>query len=200
MPLFRCGTSPARLDAVRSLLALLCSLAVLAVSRPAVCAQAPRLKPGARIRFDAPSLDGRLTGTLVAWVSDTLVVRVDGDAAGLNLMVPVDSVSRIDVYRERRMTLEGMSLGLLSGTLLALVASPDCVDENGDTQALACLAYKVSPHLDTRVAVLGGVGALLGTIIGSETKTARWAPVRLERLNIGPAPGGGLALGVRISF
>jgi hypothetical protein len=165
-----------------------------------VGAQAPRLKPGARIRFDAPSLDGRLTGTLVAWGSDTLVVRVDGDAAGLNLMVPVDSVTHIDVRRERRMTLEGAGLGVLGGTLLALLASPDCVDENGETTALACLAYKVSPNLDTRVAVLGGVGGLLGTIIGSETKKATWAPVHLERLNIGPAPDGGMVLGVRISF
>jgi hypothetical protein len=50
----------------------------------------------------------------------------------------------------------------------------------------------VSPHADTRVAVLGGVGALLGTIVGSETKTVSWARV--------PLRGGGLALGLRISF
>jgi hypothetical protein len=185
---------------VRSLIALSCCLAVLAVSRPAVCAQAPRLKPGARIRFDAPSLDGQLTGTLVAWESGTLVVRVDGDASGLNVMVPVDSVTRIDVRRERRMTVEGLSLGALGGTLLALLASPDCADEYGESTALACLAYKVSPNLDTRVAVLGGVGALLGTMVGSETRKGTWAPVHLEGLNIGPASNGGIVLGVRISF
>ena len=47
---------------------------------------------------------------------------------------------------------------------------------------------------------LGAVGVLLGTLVGSETKTTTWAPVPLARLNVGPAPGGGLALGVRISF
>jgi len=124
--------------------ALLCWPVLLAVSRPTLCAQAPRLEPGARIRFDAPSLGGRLTGTLVAWEPDTLVVRVDGYAQGLGLILPVDSV--------------------------------------------------------TRIAVLGFTGALLGTIIGSETKRATWAPVHLERLNLGPAPDGGLALGVRITF
>jgi len=124
--------------------ALLCWPVLLAVSRPTLCAQAPRLEPGARIRFDAPSLGGRLTGTLVAWEPDTLVVRVDGYAQGLGLILPVDSV--------------------------------------------------------TRIAVLGFTGALLGTIIGSETKKATWAPVHLERLNLGPAPDGGLALGVRITF
>ena len=174
---------------------------LLAASRPAVCAQAPPpVKPGARIQFDAPSLGGRLTGTLVEWESDTLVVRVDGYAAGLGLIVPVDSVTRLDVRRERRMTLEGLGVGLLAGTLTALAADPEWVDENGDCTTLPCLAYKVSPHLDTRLAVFGIVGVLLGTLVGSETKTTTWAPVPLARLNVGPAPGGGLALGVRISF
>ena len=58
----------------------------------------------------------------------------------------------------------------------------------------------MSPHLGTRVAVLGLLGALLGGIAGSEAKTDTWTPVHLERLDVGPTPGGGLALGVRISF
>ena len=185
---------------MRRLAALACLPVVLAVSRPAVCAQAPRLKPGARIQFDAPSLGGRVTGTLVEWESDTLVVRVDGYAAGLGLMVPVDSVTRLEVRRERRMTLEGIGVGLLAGTLTALAADPDWVDENGDCTTLPCLAYNVSPNLDTRLAVFGIVGVLLGTIAGSAEKTTSWVPVPLVRLNVGPAPGGGLALGVRISF
>ncbi len=43
----------------------------------------PRLEPGARVRLDASSL-GRITGTLVALETDTLVVREDGQAEGLN--------------------------------------------------------------------------------------------------------------------
>jgi hypothetical protein len=78
---------------VRQAVALLCSLALLAVSRPAVCTQAPPLKPGARVRLEAPSWRGALTGTLVVWEYDTLVVRVDGDAAGLSLIVPADSLT-----------------------------------------------------------------------------------------------------------
>lgn len=184
---------------MRPLVAFVCWPVLLAVSRPAVCAQAP-LKPGARIRFEAPSLGGRLTGTLKAWESDTLVVRVDGDAEGLGLIVPIDSVTRIDVRRERSNALYGAGVGLLAGTLTALTASADWVDENGDCTTLPCIAYKVSPHLDTRLAVLGIAGALLGTIVGSAEKTATWAPVHLERLSVGPAPDGGLALGVRITF
>jgi hypothetical protein len=52
--------------------------------------------PGSRLR---PS--GR-----PAWESDTLFVRVEGDAAGLTLMLPADSVTRLDVRRERPMTVE----------------------------------------------------------------------------------------------
>ena len=196
-----CGTSPAQPDLVRSLPAFACCLAALAVSPPALCAQAPppRLEPGARVRLDVSSL-GRITGTLVAWEPDTLVVKEDGQAEGLRLIILADSVSRIDVRRERRMTLEGAGVGLLVGTLFAVTASPDWVDENGDCTPLVCLAYKVSPKLATRIAVLGLVGALAGVIAGSETKTHTWSRVPLERLDVGPAPGGGLAFGVRISF
>jgi len=180
---------------MRLVIALLCCPIVLG-------AQSPRPKPGARIRFDAPSVGTQLTGTLVTWESDTLVVRVDGDAAGLNLILPGDSIARLDVRRERRLAAEGMGLGLLFGALLAVTASQDWVDENGDcTPLLSCLAYEVSPHLDTRLAILGGVGALVGLAVGSETKTEQWSRVPLARPVVGPAPGGaGLALGVRISF
>jgi len=181
------------------LLALVWCPALLVVSRSAECTQTPRLDPGARIRFDAVSLGSQLTGTLVTREIDRLLVRVDGDAPGLLLIVPADSVARIDVRRERRMTVEGALVGMLGGTLQAAVASPDWVDENGDCTTLPCLAHKVSPNLDTRMAVLGVTGLLLGAIIGSETKTAAWVTVPLQQLSIGATPGG-LALGFRISF
>src|SRR5262245_38303040 len=185
---------------MRRLAALAWCLAPLAIARPADCTQTPRLVEGTRIRFDAPSVGGELTGTLVAWEFDTLVVNVDGDATGLALILPADSVTRIDVRRERRMTLEGAGLGAVAGILLALAADPDWVDENGNCTTLLCLAYKVSPHLDTRLGTLGVAGALLGAIAGSGTKTGRWVPVPLRRLDAGATPNGGLALGVRIPF
>jgi hypothetical protein len=106
----------------------------------------------------------------------------------------------MDVLRVRRMTLEGIGIGLLGGALLAVVASPECEDEYGDSSVLPCLAYQVSSKLDTRLAVLSGVGALVGAIVGSETKTSKWVPVQRAQLIAGPGPAGGLALGVRVSF
>jgi hypothetical protein len=184
---------------MRPIRPVLLFFAALTLPRLAPGAQAPLLEPGARVRLNAPGLGGRLTGTLVAWESDTLVVRVDGE--GLGLIVPRDSITQIEVGGKRPMTLEGVGLGLLGGTLLALIASPDWVDENGDC-TLPCLAYEVSPDAGTRVVVLSLLGALLGGLAGAATKVDTWTPVRLERLDVGPAPGGGLALGVgvRVSF
>ena len=184
---------------MRSALLLLVPLTLLGLPRSALGAQARRVAPGERVRLDAKNLGGQVTGTLVAWEADTLFVRVEGDAAGLTLMLPADSVTHLDVRRERPMTAEGLGIGLLAGTLLALVASPDWVDDEGNC-TVACLAYKVSPRVGTRIEVLGLVGAFVGGIAGSMTKKVTWAPVPLERLQIGPAPSGGLALGVRIPF
>ncbi len=185
---------------MRRTLLLLLPLAVLCAPRAAACAQARRVAPGERVRLDAPGLGGRVTGTLVAWESDTLFVRVEGDAAGLTLMLPADSVTHLDVRRERGMTLEGLSIGLLAGTLLAVVASPDWVDDNGECTTLPCAAYAVSPNVGTRVEVLGLLGAFVGGIVGSTAKKATWAPVQLDGLQVGRAPDGGLAVGVRLSF
>jgi hypothetical protein len=169
----------------------MCCLGALGISPPIVYAQLPRLKPGAQIRLDAPSAGGQLRGTLIALEPDTLVMAEAGQPAGLRLIILTDSIARLEVQRERSLAPEGAVLGFLGGTLLALVASPDCVNEDGESQTLLCLAYKVSPHLDTRITVLGGLGALVGVIAGSDTKKRWWIPVPLN---------GGCALGLSISF
>lgn len=152
------------------------------------------------MRLDAPNQGGRLTGKLLAMESDTLVMEEDGQAAGLRLIILTDSISRIEVRRERSMALEGAGVGLLAGILAALAADPNWVDENGECTTLPCVAYQVSPHLDKRLAVLGLAGTLLGAIAGAGEKTHRWVQVPLQRLEVGPTPGGGMALGVRLTF
>jgi hypothetical protein len=174
------------------------ALLPLARPRPAECTQAHRVEPGARIRFDALSLGNQFIGTLVSWESDTLVVQVDGDANDLSLLVHADSVTRLDVRRERRMAPEGMALGALAGALLALVASPDWVDENGDCTTFECIAYHVSPQLDKRLGLLTATGAVLGTILGASTKTPTWVRVPVQRLAIGATRDGGLMLGANL--
>ena len=197
----RSGTSPAVTAGMRRPVELLLCLALLVVAhpRPADCTQTHRLDPGARIRFDVPSLGDRMSGTLVRWAADTLVVSVDGDAPGLALMIPTDSVTRIDLREEHAMTMEGIGVGALAGVLLAVVASPDWVDDEGNC-TIACLAYDVSPHVDTRMAVLGLTGAVLGAVAGSGTKRVRWTTVHLKQVLVAPTSDGGLALGFQIRF
>ncbi len=143
------------------------------------------------MRLDAPSQGGRLTGTLVAVESDTLVVREDGQAEGLRLIILTDSIARLEVRRERSMAFEGAGVGLFAGILAALAADPNWVDENGECTTLPCVAYKVSPHLDTRLAVLGVVGTLLGAIAGSGRRRTAGCKCRCSDSRLAPRRGAG---------
>ena len=163
---------------------------VLSLARSAQCTQSPRLEPGSRIRFDAANLGLRLTGRMVRLEPAAMVVALDGDAPGLSVIVPTDSISALAVRSERRMIAEGVLIGSLAGAAVGALASPDWVDEDGDCTIL-CMAYEVSPNVDTRMAVLGVAGAVLGAIVGAGTKTGSWIAVPLR---------GELALGVRLSF
>ena len=174
---------------MRRLAAVWC-LVLLSLTRPAECTQSPRIEPGSRIRFDAANLGFRLTGRMVRFEPAAMVVALDGDAPGLSVMVPTDSISALAVHHERRMVAEGVLIGSLAGVAIGALASPDWVDDEGDCTIL-CMAYEVSPNADTRMAVLGLAGAVLGAIVGAETKTSSWIAVPLQAQ---------LALGVRLSF
>jgi len=54
-----------------------------------------------------------------------------------------------------------------------------------------CRAYDISPNLDTRMAVLGLTGAVLGAIVGAGAKSASWVAVPLHS---------GVTVGVSLSF
>jgi hypothetical protein len=174
---------------MRRLAAVAC-LTLLLAARPALCTQGPRIDPGARVRFDAANLGLRLTGRLVRLESAAMVVALEGDAPGLAVIVPTDSISALDVQRERRMIAEGVLLGSLAGAAIGALANPDWVDDNGDC-TIMCLAYDISPNLDTRMAVLGLTGALLGGIVGAGAKSATWVAVPLHS---------GVAVGISLSF
>ena len=175
---------------MRRLIAVWCLALLLSLTRPAQCTQSPRIAPGSRIRFDAANLGAGLTGRMVRLEPTALVVALDGDAPGLAVMIPTDSVSALAVHHERRMVAEGLLIGSLAGVAVGALASPDWVDDDGNCTIL-CRAYDVSPNVDTRMAVLGLAGALVGTIIGAGTKTSSWVVVPLQNK---------LALGVSVSF
>ena len=119
-----------------------------------------------------------------------MVVALDGDAPGLAVIVPTDSISALAVRHERRMIAEGVLIGSLAGAAAGALASPDWVDEDGEC-TIMCLAYEISPNADTRMAILGLAGAALGAIVGAGTKTSSWIAV--------PLPGK-LGVGISLSF
>ena len=174
---------------MRRLAAVWC-LALLSLTRSAECTQSPRIEPGSRIRFDAANLGVGLTGRMVRLEPAAMVVALDGDAPGLAVLVSTDSISALAVQHERRMIAEGLLIGSLTGAAIGALASPDWVDDEGDCTIL-CMAYEVSPNADTRMAVLGLAGAVLGTIIGAGTRTSSWVVVPMQHE---------VAVGIRLSF
>jgi hypothetical protein len=177
-------------------------LLVLAWAQPAAALQRRVVvEPGARVRVQARSLGGPLIGTVRAAEPDTLVVRVDGEGAGL--IVPVDSIIWLAVRRERAQTLEGAGAGALAGSLLAVTAHPGWAEDDEDCEgwgAAPCIAYEISPRLGTRLAVLIPLGVVVGAIAGSQSRTATWRSVRLERVGLAPVSGGRVGVGVTLSF
>lgn len=176
----------------------LCCLAALVLPPPAAAVQrSPPVEGGARVRLHARGLGGPLVGTVTAAEPDTLIVRLDGEGAGL--IVPIDSIIKMHVRGERDLTPEGIGVGALAGALLAVVASPDWVDEYGECE-LPCLAYEISPDVGTRVTVLGLLGAVLGGVAGSQARVPTWRRVRVERVRVVPVSTGGVGLGVTLPF
>ena len=166
--------------------------AALAVS--SASAQVPSsIQAGSRVRLRARALgQGRVVATVLASESDTLVLKPDGEAAGL--IVPWDSVADLEIGRWKTHELEGAVAGLLAGLLAAAAAGPCDYDDCTLGEDLLEAEYKIMPDFGTRAFVLGGLGLFLGAILGSDVKTEAWRPVVL------PKGGGSVSLGLSFSF
>jgi hypothetical protein len=148
---------------------------------------------GDRVRVSTRDAGGPIVGTVVSMASERLVLAPEGGGAPVTL--PFVSVRQVDVSRGRSpswgTTLSygalGAVLGAAAGALAGpLVMSSDCrtVDRPGDNLG-NCLLQVASGEDRARAAVMFGavgfgVGAIIGTIVGSE----RWdaipvGPVRI---------------------
>ena len=157
---------------------VLMAFAVLPVARIA-SQQAPRLKPGDRIRAHAPSASpGPLVGTVVAFQADSLMVQGDTKSWRLSLA----SLTRLDISQGRRSHAGlGAGIGLLVGAGVGAVIGSGCdLTVVPVSSEAGCIAVGV--------ALVGGAGALLGAVIGSHTRTERWAEVPLDHLRISFMP------------
>jgi hypothetical protein len=146
-------------------------------------AQAPgtvaaSVQPGARIRVSAPGA-GTLTGRVVSVEGDSLRVARDRSADTLRIAQSQLTSLDVSVGRHKRRW-RGAGLGFLGGAALGAVVGaatykkPDCSGE-----AYFC---DLGQGFDATfgAALLGGVGAVVGAIIGGGSADD-WQPVALRR-------------------
>ncbi len=174
-------------------IALLAGALVLTASIDLFAQQEPPVAPGDRVRVTAWSVvPGRPVGTIVSLGADTCVVALEGRAEPL--MLPLASVTRLEVSRGQRSNVgKGALTGGLIGTALGLLVGgyvstdPEFFGEDAFAKT---------------VAVLGGVGAGVGLLIGAMSRSDRWQEVPLDRLRVSTVPhrNGGLAIRVSVAF
>jgi hypothetical protein len=136
------------------------------------------VQPGARVRVSAPGA-GTLTGRVVAVEGDSLQVARDRSADTLRLAESQLTSLEVSVGRHKRRW-RGAGFGFLGGAALGAVVGaatytkPDCSGE-----AYFC---DLGQGFDATfgAALLGGVGAVVGAIIGGG-RVDDWQPVALRR-------------------
>jgi hypothetical protein len=131
-------------------------------------------------------------GTIVETKADVWLIRgLEGDV----VRVPAAELRRLEVHRGRRSRArEGALIGMLPGALIGAVGGGLTCWEQPDCSLVLPMAFG---------GLLGGaVTGGLGAGVGSLFKTDRWERVPTPRaaLQVRPAAGGGVAVGMRLSF
>jgi len=157
----------------------LCSIC-LHVAAGAVMAQhVAALEAGARVRVWGPAWrDQAVTGTLVSFDGDTLLLQPVGKAD--TLRIPRSGVTRLDVSRGSASRVgAGIKYGVIVGVIVGtVVGAAACAAEyscSGDEDAGAnTLAYSFTGAL-----VGLGSGLVVGAAVGAARSGERWETVPL---------------------
>jgi hypothetical protein len=179
--------------------ALLLALAWLAAPCIGATAQTPTLPPGARVRVTAPAYgSARQVGTVLALRGDTLVLQTAANPD--TLLLPWSGVTGLEVSRgRRRQVREGIGFGFLAGAAFGMLIGL----ADGDDPPDSFIAFSAGEKALFAGAVLGGIGAVVGGVLGAASPTDRWerVPLRSVEARVGAAPGGhGLALSLSARF
>jgi hypothetical protein len=173
-------------------------LLLLPAAVPAT-AQGPAeaLQPGQLLRIERAAGGPATVGHLVRLTADSVAVSPLDEPEAVEA-IPNSDVGRLWVGRgPARKTLEGVALGAVTGFALGAAV--------GAVTWEPCTGWCIV-HPDSRAqaglwggALLAGPGALVGAVIGALTVRERWELVPANAsLQTTGAPGGGLALAVRV--
>ena len=172
---------------LRSWLSVISVLLGFALPTGITAQERPPVVEGARVRVSATEFGGKwCTGTLVDWSADTLTARCwrTRERQWEEFEFPVSSISSLEVSRGKKSNvgkgaliggLLGAGAGLVGGLAVANLA--EGLDEPSSTDIT--LTYTV---------LFGLVGAGLGAIIGSASKSDLWEEVPLDRLKVSVLP------------
>lgn len=180
------------LDGPGPMRARILGLVIVVMLVPASYAAAqPRgvVAAGSHVRLEAASVSPqRVTGIVVSFDETTLKLRVD---SGPLVVVPRDAISRLDVRVAHR---SNAKAGFLIGAVVGLFASQ--AGDSGCGRRGTCIVEPPAAAVGVFGGVLlGGVGALIGSLHGKEI----WEPVAFgPSLNVAPKrKGGSISLSFR---
>lgn len=147
------------------------------------------------VRVTAPSTsDRRLSGDLVSIDATTLVLRRAGQAAPDR--IPLGSITSIERRLRPGRKTRGLAIGLLTG-----VAAGAAIGYAGgqDCQPGAFLCFSRGSTAAGGAIALGLVGAAVGALVAPGEKWETTTTERL-RLDVGPAPAGGVGARLTVRF
>ena len=170
---------------------LLGSATSVAGQEPAVASVVSTLTPGTRVRVLTTIVQSRVRGVVVAVDDTVLTLAPEG---GLPLKVSLLSITQMDVsLGQRRNTLKGLAIGVLSGIALgfAMPVDPE-----------TCYSQNTTSFCSRRDAIGGGTVLLggLGTVIGALIKTDRWAPISVGLRSAATTRGRALEVALALRF
>ncbi len=146
-------------------------------------AQMAELRPGVRVRIEAPGeIAGRLTGLVVARSADSLTVS-QSDATPLT--VAIAKVSTLQISRGKSRTrgaLKGIIWAAPTGLAMGFTPIGDATCSGVPTR---CVPVSRRSWVVTMVTGSVVIGAGVGALVGSE----RWVQAALPRVSLLPPTG-----------
>ena len=187
------------------ILSVVVVLTALPASSPAqsTTSLATPIAAGTRVRVSAVQRRNAITGVVVSHSADSLVVKSDKDSSTVALASA--QVAQVDVSRGRRTKkLKGAAIGLLSGASIgALVGYATYKEPPCRTSGGFCFDFGPEFEAAAGATMLGAVGVLVGTVVGSFERE-QWRPAPrtlLQDARFGVAPAhGGVALTASLTF
>ena len=136
----------------------------------------------------------RVVGTMVTLAADSMILRTNQAEA---LALPFPSIARLEISRgQKSRVAAGVGYGALAGfgtgaIVGVVLCRPGCGDETDLTPLVALVTGGIG----------AGAGALIGGLIGANSRSDRWERVPLDRPRVALTPTrDGIALVVSVAF